>query len=243
MVDDFRNDDCDRAFVSTLLEIEAEWNEAERYMKAAERYRNELVYTSVNELRYAGRQIMDAIAEYRSGKFCEELRERKFASCLTEVRKICARAKHDSVDATVLYIEDTVRELEATFGSAFLAKHAEDYGPIKRNLAIVNRLIEDARKDRTLRDQNYEVILRDHFETIRRHHQNLTCDEEVLRSLYDQHQEDNRSKFDWKNAWGPALLGVIATLVVGGLGLWATRSVPEATQAQAAPLEEELSDQ
>ena len=127
MVDDFRNDDCDRAFVSTLLEIEAEWNEAERYMKAAERYRNELVYTSVNELRYAGRQIMDAIAEYRSGKFCEELRERKFASCLTEVRKICARAKHDSVDATVLYIEDTVRELEATFGSAFLAKHAEDY--------------------------------------------------------------------------------------------------------------------
>lgn len=59
-----------------LVEIAAEWDTAEKNIKAAELVSNQVVFPSIKELRYAGRRIVDFIRAINEGKSDQDIRQR-----------------------------------------------------------------------------------------------------------------------------------------------------------------------
>ena len=87
----------DEATRATLREIATEWDKAEQLMKLAERLRAKVIHPSVNELRYAGRRLVDALNVADDVERDEEKRRdfgRFIGDCLFRIH--CAQ--HDAID-------------------------------------------------------------------------------------------------------------------------------------------------
>jgi len=83
-------------FATTLTQIRREWDKAEHSLKIAEQVGNQVIFPAIKELRYAGRRIVDALAECASGGDANKVR-----ALLDDALFDCYRARHDAVDASI----------------------------------------------------------------------------------------------------------------------------------------------
>lgn len=84
------------------------WSQAEARLKRTERVRSALAIPAVNELRYTGYHLTEALA---AGTESEQL------EALAKAKRHCKRATYDAVEAEVLYwltVYDKFREAYAT---------------------------------------------------------------------------------------------------------------------------------
>lgn len=222
MTDSFRDDAVDKAIVDALLEIDQEWAAAEEFIKCAERVRLEAVQPSINELRYAGRRIMDAMQRYRAGTTDDDEQKREFYAYLAEARQFCIRARHDAVDAALLYSADAVKLFETEFGAALMAKHYECYTECKALISEIDTLVVKSRTDRIARDEIYNEICTTKFPTLQEHITRLTGNREALVALYDE-QQDGKKQGTRERFIGyvvAAVTGMFVTL----FGFWLTEA-------------------
>ena len=207
---------------SALADIAVQWDKAEKLVKAAERARAQVVIASINELRYAGRRLVDAYHLSESAK-SDPLKRDEFDKHIKEVSAFCVRAQHDAIDAMVLFLQKAVEKYEAEFGLALLG---EKYPPIfemRTTLAEVDGLIVASREDRARRSEEYDKLAEIHYPKLISHYQHLQSSRDILLEML--REKKKREGGDLRRYWW-VILATFAAAILGALiGAYASKVI------------------
>ncbi|MEO1038922.1 MAG: hypothetical protein AAFX09_05205 [Pseudomonadota bacterium] len=206
--------------VRQLRDMLDAWNVAEQTMKAAERCHGALIEASVNELRYAGRRIMDAMENYEAAVAAPDFEDgevRGFLTILSEASQFCKRAHHDALDATILYFGTAIEEFEREFGPGLIATHIDEYVEFRSLMRETDELIVQARRNRSQsRDANYAEISERLLPELKRCHQALVGNQVLLTDLYEKKIEaEKRSRRD---VWMDRAVGFLTGALIAVIG-------------------------
>jgi len=151
----------DREIDDAISQLITQWNIAERRIKKAEQVdANEVVTSAIFELRYAGRKFIDAHQLLLSGKWQDDEQEkRKILASLADATEDCVKAKHDAIDAMMLFVASWFDRTERTLGLSEVQKYFPDYIAITGKIDTIQDKIAESRGDRMVsRDPSYDVI-------------------------------------------------------------------------------------
>ena len=82
-------------------ELVLKWNAAEEAIKRAEVLSHLICLPAINELRYAGRRVLDAIGQV------DQVTQKQF---FDDAHRLCERAQIDALDAQVVYLLSTYKD-------------------------------------------------------------------------------------------------------------------------------------
>lgn len=160
---DFSNGDLR----DTLRRAAAQWDRAERIIKQAERLGDAVVLPSINELRYAGRRLVDAINlafdPNAVAKYGDSEVKRRVAAFVHEVEQNCLRAEHDAVDASITFLHGRIGLMVETFGSRIVYQFFPKYIEMNRDVAEAEKFITLSRENREQRPNTYAHIADNHL--------------------------------------------------------------------------------
>jgi len=165
-----------------LAHVAREWDKAEKLIKEAERARAQVVMASVNELRYAGRRLVDALHLQEKAKV-DPTAKSDFDRYISEVLAFSHRAQHDAVDAIVLFLQKAIEKYENEFGISLLIEKYPRILDIKASISQADSLIIASRKDRMSRIEEYDKLAADHCPALLEHYQHLMANKDVLTEL------------------------------------------------------------
>jgi DNA repair exonuclease SbcCD ATPase subunit len=169
---------------SALDSIENQWNTAEAFIKKVERLRRGLVVgASINELRYAGRRLVEAYAASRDALQDPQKRTEAF-DLLREVKNFCLRAQHDAVDAAVTYIDQALAKFEDEFGPDLLSDKFPDYISMKQSLQEISGIMSESREYRDRRDELYNNINSNLIDSLIDSYKRLETSQVVFTAVY-----------------------------------------------------------
>lgn len=140
-------------FRDLLDSINNEWNRAEGDIKQAEQVCTKVIEPAINELRYAGRRLIDAISSASKGGD-----RRHIESLLTDARFDCHRARHDAVDAASSKITLDLDILQTKLGIDVVLQAFPDFPALVREVDALREKIVASRKIRENRENIYTGI-------------------------------------------------------------------------------------
>jgi hypothetical protein len=109
-------------FLKSISDLAEHWNAIEGRLKEAEQLRGEPVIPSINELRYAGRQMVDAWAIYEKKKISAQERQR-FNRCVTVAKQYLFNADHDITDSICFFIHRRIQTLLSLYSKRRLRNY------------------------------------------------------------------------------------------------------------------------
>ncbi|MQP67942.1 hypothetical protein GE253_21730 [Niveispirillum sp. SYP-B3756] len=134
-------------------------------LKISERLRGEVNLPAINELRYAGRRIADALA-IMSDEAAGAVGEEQARTFLKEAHLFCMRAEHDCVDAIALYVHQITKEYDRLYDRDLLNESCPSLRGYFQRKRMIDELIVSSRENREARDETYQIIIRDHLEEL-----------------------------------------------------------------------------
>jgi hypothetical protein len=152
-----------------LKRLRHEWNVAERRIKKAELVRaNNVVASAIFELRYAGRKLIDALTVLQSSDWRLSPEDKQqVLQWLADATEDCVKAKHDAIDAMLVFITTWMARTEESIGLAGLVEYFPNYIEVTGKISNVQDRIAESRYDRTRqRDSIYDDIEGNEYEEI-----------------------------------------------------------------------------
>lgn len=144
-----------------LKALAAFWNRLESRTKAAEQFRHQTITASINEMRYAGRRIVDCLNVMNNGdgseKAISEINEH-----LIIAKTYLINADHDITDSICFVIHKRISRTVNRYGIDKVCQHVDKFGEIYPLVAEANKIIQGSREDRLVRIKEYER-LRDEY--------------------------------------------------------------------------------
>lgn len=205
---------------SVLLEAASEWDKAEKTIKQAERLRSEVVIASINELRYAGRRLVDAInIAFKDSELTEaELQE--IDRYIGEVRLNCLRAQHDAIDAAALFINKHIELMVEQFGYARVYHHFPNYIPLRTLMDEIDDVVTDSRGDRNGREEAYIKIHNEHLPKLITFYRELKVSEAILLDAVENEQSKDEIETErhGENIWWQKF-GIVIGVIIFFAGL------------------------
>ena len=106
-----------------------QWNIAERRIKKAEQVRgNKVVTSAIFELRYAGREIVDALTlALESDVADNSLHRESIRRYLDDAFEDCVKAKNNAIDAVLDFVTIWFHEIETELGLEGVTKYFPDF--------------------------------------------------------------------------------------------------------------------
>ncbi len=147
-------------FIAQVADLCGEWNTTEEWIKRGEHFGNAIILPSINELRYAGRRLVDAFAAAQRGDAKGAERHLLVAS------EDLMKARHDVVDAVVYYVSQEANRIRKTVGAGYLQKYFTQYGDLFGLLKTMAQKTTQSRGDRTRRNEIYESVMRENFSVL-----------------------------------------------------------------------------
>jgi hypothetical protein len=193
---------------TTLDELTKAWDRAERSIKSAENVCEDVVSPAVNELRYAGRKLVESWQLLVAGK-AEDAKER-----LRDALFDCCRAEHDAIDAATATM--AMRTLNATdsMGYDTVLKSFPDFPQLTRSLAAIQRLAEESRAERNNRQATYALMQEAQFPELLRLYREFLDSEEMMRAMA---KAERRKALGSRVMFWVGVISLVATL--GSLGV------------------------
>jgi len=172
----------DRATADLIRDICERWNRVEGLLKRAERLRNQAIIPSINELRYAGRNIIDAlnILVNKSDQPWQDVFP-EFKSFIIEAQVCCRKAEHDIVDAMVFYLHGKMKNMREEFGFANIQRFFPEFVKFTTQMAEINAFITQSREEREKRPEIYQKILVEYLPDLEKWHKELEVSHEAMR--------------------------------------------------------------
>jgi hypothetical protein len=127
-------------------------------LKEAETTCEKVVFPSIQELRYAGRRLIDGL-----NVLFEEGREDKALDLLRDALFDCHRARHDAVDAVHSKVTGDMRLAVEYLGRDVVLSIFPEITEVQKLLHAIGRELAEAREDRRDRDRIYKEIIVDDF--------------------------------------------------------------------------------
>ncbi|MEN9856526.1 MAG: hypothetical protein RL186_95 [Pseudomonadota bacterium] len=167
-----------------LERIGNEWDQAERLIKQAELVRGKVVWASINELRYGGRRLVDALLHLPSEDMhAQEANLKEFGVLVSETLQFCQRAQHDAIDATVLYVQQALKAYVDEFGVKLVAESFPNYFEMVGYIAEANQLIALSREERKQRQAIYAELAERVYPDFLRYYNQLKSGRDLFRTL------------------------------------------------------------
>jgi hypothetical protein len=172
------NNPSDQSYSELLSNIQLEWNKAEAAIKSAEIVSHDVIVPSINELRYAGRRIVDALQKKATGGRGEEIE-----ALLNDAIFDCRRARYDAVDAATSVVSLNVELLVQNVGYDTLLSAAPDFRDFFEKLQRLREKIVTTRQQRERRDSIYSDIETADLPQMLGEYERLRGLESVLKSI------------------------------------------------------------
>jgi hypothetical protein len=182
-----------------FLALVSAWNKAEQYLKIAEQVSDSAIVPGVNELRYAGRKIIEASQE-------TDLVKQK--AILNDAVMDCHRAQHDSIDTAISIINSHSLLMLKKFGIEHVSKAIPEIGKYIGEITDVQKKISASRLDRKNRISIYDTIKDIDLPSIRQNYRNLVSSEPHIKSA------KTRERFFQFGGWILAIIAIFVTILV-----------------------------
>ena len=148
---------------SRLAAISVRWNKIEARMKNVEFFRGEVVIAAINELRYAGRRVADALLIVSSDAYKDGAQDVKIGEHLLLADSYLTNADHDLTDAVVLFVTIRLKRTIAAHGITKLRSEIPDFDKFLDIAEEARALVISSRFERPKRVDIY-TRLRNEFE-------------------------------------------------------------------------------
>lgn len=141
-----------------LESVRDEWNKAEKAIKLAEQINQKIVDPAIYELRYAGRRLVEALANQDDPEAVKKL--------LDDAHFDCCRARHDAIDAATAKIANDLDLAVKKLGQDVVLDKFPSISKLLGDLSIVRGLVAKSRENRNDRDKIYQTIQEDRLPSI-----------------------------------------------------------------------------
>lgn len=199
-------------FSQIIQEIASEWNTAEKAVKHAENVDGEVVFPAIQELRYAGRRLVDALAIQESDPM-------EAVALARDAKFFCHRARHDAIDAaTQKMAGDLAVAVEYLSAGIIMEKFAK-FPTFYRSLLKIRDRVAISRENREDRDKIYNTIQSvDLDKLVELYDEFRTC-EPLIYAASEQEKKDRR-RSERKGNIGIALgvLGIVIGFILWWIG-------------------------
>ena len=142
------------ARVTELLE---RWNVVQGRLKRAEQISQFAVVPAINELRYAGRMLVAALAKPEPN---EENGIPTVDYAITTASQYITNAEHDIEDALIYFYQKKADDLNHRYGAETIRREYPKYSDLLNNLKLARNLVIVSRGDISKRKENYEKIVK-----------------------------------------------------------------------------------
>ncbi len=161
-----------------LAEICAEWDKTEQIVKQAEHVCKDIVFPSINELRYGGRRLVDGLHALAS--------EQDAATAKTyfdDAKFNCFRARHDAIDAALSKMSLDVEVMVVKLKHDVILQVYPDFGDFSRKLNETKKKIAQSRRNRVTRDTIYTEVSEDDFPLLIDHYEKISASESMMKEI------------------------------------------------------------
>ncbi|WP_193188388.1 hypothetical protein [Nisaea sediminum] len=140
-----------------LDRLVSHYNHVEYLVKTYELRQYEVLLPAINELRYAGRRAIDIMALLSKENEAEPNSE-KVDQYFVDAELACIRAKHDIVDALVLYGLSRIQSLNEKYDFDELVAAFPKFNYFSKFLLFARREIQRSREFREERNEIYSAL-------------------------------------------------------------------------------------
>lgn len=155
----------DEHIQARLTEVIEFWNQAEGATKKVELFNGQVLEACINELRYAGRWIVLALKAIINSESHVD-RFTTVEDALAFARLCCMQAKHDAVDALVIFFHERVDDIEERYTRRVIHIYINNYGELCARIAEIDAVVVESREHRENRLEYYDDILKNHIPAI-----------------------------------------------------------------------------
>lgn len=170
----------------------------------------ELCLPAVNELRYAGRRLIDAWSAMRRGDTAEAIAK------INDAKFDCHRARHDSIDAISSKIARDVAITINTFSLTVVVNAFPEYTNMMQILFDIQEKIEKSRAKRDDRELIYQTVESCNIDPLISAHRRLRIAEPTMVTLAEEGRE--KRFYEKGGFWLALIFGIIA--FVEAIVLW-----------------------
>jgi hypothetical protein len=168
MPDAFRN-----GVRNDLSRLLSHWKAIELWIKRAEQVNKKAVIPAINELRYASRQLFQAVRLLEKETLSPG-DESIIAKRLIIAEQYLLNADHDVCDAIVGYYEVNIEYLDNTYGVSSITLFFVDYPKLRETVKTCSNLISASRGEYDDRKKNYDALRSNHFQHLINAHEQIT---------------------------------------------------------------------
>ncbi len=204
----------DESSARILVEIAALWNRIEARAKRVEQFRGEAIVASINEMRYAGRRIVDVIVLENLGKSTDgdgaTVRDN-----LNIARNYLINADHDLTDSVLFFVHRHIFRVLDRHGRAKVERLCPPFVKLYPEIKVAQEIVRGSREDRNKRSADYTRLAEDYVPKAIELHEALVSTKAL----------DIDPQINWKLRIITilAVIGSLASLGGVALGIWGVR--------------------
>lgn len=205
----------DEAALRLLAEVADLWNRVERRAKQVEQFRGEAIIACINEMRYAGRRIVDVLA-HQNGHIADD----KFNAVenLAIAKNYLINADHDLTDAVIFFAHRRLLRVIDEHGRTRICEHCPDFEELYPSIQEAQAIVSGSREDRTRRKEAYEKLASEYVPKIMDLHHRLT----MVEALKVKDDAALAQVGFWvRITAGLSVVGSLASVIGVALAVWA----------------------
>ncbi len=188
-------------FIRQVADLSEDWDKTEKWIKFGEHLTSKVMNPSINEMRYAGRRLVDAYHATQNG-----LKE-EATQHIHDAKDNLMKARHDVIDASMAYLNTRFNNINEDLGAANFNNHFSKYGEYLMLLEKIKSQISESRECRTLRDEIYSKIIEDDLPDLINLHDKLKLSLPAIEKGVSE-----KRKHDQKFLWG-GIIGIIIGII------------------------------
>ena len=160
----------------------------ELWLKRAEQINGEAIIPAINELRYASRQLFNALRLFEPGPLTEQ-DIYKIDRRITIAEQYLLNSEHDIYDSIITFYRAVINDIGTRYGRNIITSHFISYPLFLDHVIKAEELIADSRYNYENRAVNYKRIRDTHIPEITAMHEGLldaqvSAQEEINRTTH-----------------------------------------------------------
>jgi hypothetical protein len=195
-----------KADLSRLLAL---WKEIEASIKQAEQISSEAQIPAINELRYASRQVFNAIVYLDNDNLSKDEQE-NINRRIIVAEQYLHNAEHDISDSIVTFYRQVIADVEERHGRNVITTHFPLFPLFREHIKECERLILETRGNYELRGSNYAQIRTNHIPHL------LSLHDELIDAQVSAEEERQRTERAIQIA-GAKITGLTIFSVIAGI--------------------------
>lgn len=152
----------DNEIVRQLIALHDLWNRIEERAKRAEHFREEAITASINEMRYAGRRVVDVLYRLYCQPETPQNRDTIFEDLIV-AKNYLVNADHDLTDSIFLLVQRRVNRTIRVHGENEIKTRCPSFASLYPVIRAAEELVAASRKDRQRRDEEYQKLNDEHL--------------------------------------------------------------------------------